>query len=224
MAVILLLEDDKALHQAILSSLKKDNHKIISAFNLKQGIAASEKNQIDLFLLDINLPDGNGIALCKKIRTRSNQPILFLTARNTEENMLEGFQAGCDDYIAKPFSLTVLRQKISAILRRTNKDAGRIFIYHDLEIHYDKMSVTLDGEEIRLTGTEYKLLSCLARNKGRVLTRSMLLEQIWDSDGNFIDENTLSVHVRRLRQKIEKGPEPEYIITIFGIGYTFGEE
>lgn len=224
MASILLLEDDKALHQAIARSLQTDRHTVISAYHIAQAQALRAQYKVDLFLLDINLPDGSGISFCREIRQDSNTPILFLTAKNTEEHMIEGFQAGCDDYIPKPFPVGVLRQKIAAVLRRAGTN-GHTMVYKDLEIDYEKMSVRLNGEEIRLTATEYKLLSYLAKNRGRVLTRSILLEQIWDCDGNFIDENTLSVHVRRLRQKIEPSTaEPKYILTVFGIGYTFGED
>lgn len=224
MAVILLLEDDKTLHQGILLSLKK-NHKVVSAFTVQQAVMQDTKHPVDLYLLDINLPDGSGIRFCEKVRTASDKPVLFLTAKGTEESMLEGFRAGCDDYITKPFSLTVLQQKISAVLRRIQTGTTQVFTDRDLEINYDKMTVSLSGTEIHLTATEYKLLSYLSKNKGRVLTRRMLLEQIWDNDGVFIDENTLSVHVRRLRQKIEQDTaNPTYIITVFGIGYTFGTE
>lgn len=225
MAQILLLEDDKPLHNAILYSLQKDGHTVFSAFCLKEAAIIAKKQDITLYLLDINLPDGSGIDFCREIRRHTDNPILFLTARDTEENMIEGFRAGCDDYIAKPFSIAVLQQKISAILRRTQLGFTQIFTYRELEINFDKMTVTVRGNDVRLTATEFKLLACLARNKGRVLTRTMLLEQIWDNDGSFIDENTLSVHVRRLRQKIEHDTsEPEYIITVFGIGYTFGDD
>lgn len=225
MAAIFLLEDDKALHKAILSVLKKDGYQINSAFSLKEALETEKKATSDLYLLDINLPDGSGIDFCRKLREQTDKPILFLTARNTEQNMIEGFRAGCDDYISKPFPLAVLNKKIAAILRRTQNNHTNNFNYRDMEINYEKMTVAVGGEEIKLTATEYKLLSFLAKNKGRVLTRSILLEQIWDSDGNFIDENTLSVHIRRLRQKIEPEPtSPRYIITVFGIGYTFGED
>lgn len=225
MPTIFLLEDDKALHKAIISVLQKDGYRIISAFNMRQALEAERTAAADLYLLDINLPDGNGIDFCRQLRTHTQKPILFLTARGTEENMIEGFRAGCDDYIAKPFPLTVLKQKISAILRRTRTHNADIFSYLEMEINFEKMTVSISGKEVKLTATEYKLLSFLARNKGRVLTRGILLEQVWDSDGNFIDENTLSVHIRRLRQKIEaEATAPRYIITVFGIGYTFGEE
>jgi len=226
MAAILLLEDDRSLNKGIRIALEKDNHTVVSAFSFFEGVESYAKNKFDLYLLDINLPDGSGLAFCKKIRETVSSPIIFLTANDTEQDMLEGFKAGCDDYIAKPFSIEVLRQKVIAVLRRIDRQDSKAqkFQYKDMEVNFDRMSVTISGRELKLTATEYRLLEYLIINKGKVLTRSMLLENVWDIDGDYIDENTLSVHVRRLRQKIGDDPKnPEYIITVFGIGYTFGE-
>lgn len=225
MATILLLEDDKTLSNGIKIALEKDKHTVVPAYSFFEGVESYTKQHFDLFLLDINLPDGSGLMFCKKIRKMVNSPIIFLTANDTEQNMLDGFQAGCDDYIAKPFSIEVLRQKVLAVLRRYDRqdtDAQQ-FLYKDLEVNFDSMTVTKGGKKLGLTPTEYKLLEYMIVHEGKVLTRSMLLERIWDIDGSYIDENTLSVHVRRLRQKIGDDPKnPEYIITVFGIGYTFG--
>jgi len=226
MVAILLLEDDRTLNKGIRIALEKDNHTVISAFSFFEGVESYANKQFDLYLLDINLPDGSGLMFCKKIRETVNSPIIFLTANDTESDMLEGFKAGCDDYIAKPFSIEVLRQKVMAVLRRIDRQDSKAqqFQYKDMDVNLDRMSVTKGGKELKLTATEYKLLEYLILNKGKVLTRSMLLENVWDIDGDYIDENTLSVHVRRLRQKIGDDPKnPEYIITVFGIGYTFGE-
>lgn len=157
----------------------------------------------------------------KKIRETSEIPILFLTANDTEQDMLAGFGVGCDDYIPKPFSIEVLRKKVQAVLKRTGGGKSRIR-YRDLEVDTDKCLVLLNGEEVRLTSTEYKLLCYLIENKGRIVTKAMLLEQLWDIDGNFVDENTVRVNIKRLRQKLNDDKQ-EYIITVFGMGYTFGE-
>lgn len=139
----------------------------------------------------------------------------------TFKDMLEGFGVGCDDYIPKPFSIEVLRKKVQAVLKRTGGGKSRIR-YRDLEVDTDKCLVMLNGEEVRLTSTEYKLLCYLIENKGRIVTKAMLLEQLWDIDGNFVDENTVRVNIKRLRQKLNDDKQ-EYIVTVFGMGYTFGE-
>lgn len=164
---------------------------------------------------------GNGMEFCKKIRETAETPVLFLTANDTEQDMLEGFGVGCDDYIPKPFSIEVLRKKVQAVLKRTINDTARIR-YKNLEVDTDKCLVLLNGEKVHLTSTEYKLLCCLIENKGRIVTKAMLLEQLWDIDGNFVDENTIRVNIKRLRQKL-KDEKQEYIVTVFGMGYTFGE-
>lgn len=225
MANIFILEDDITLSKGIAIALKKDHYNIIQAYSYFEGVEKFLQHDIDLFLLDINLPDGNGVMFCKKIREMLDKPIIFITANDTEEDMITGYDSGCDDYIAKPFSLEVLRKKVEIILKKSRSvKQENILKYKDIEINYDKMTVKKQDQICKLTVTEYRLLECLAKNRGKVLTRSILLESIWDVDGNYIDENTLSVNVRRLRHKLEDDPKnPQYIITVFGIGYTFGE-
>ena len=158
---------------------------------------------------------------CKKIRETAETPVLFLTANDTEQDMLDGFSAGCDDYISKPFPLEVLRKKVLAVLKRTGSGNSRIR-YRDLEFDTDKCIVLMKEQQVHLTATEYKLLCYLIENKGRVVTKAMLLEQLWDIDGNFVDDNTVRVNIKRLRQKLNDEKQ-EYIVTVFGMGYTFGE-
>lgn len=164
---------------------------------------------------------GNGMEFCKKIRETAETPVLFLTANDTEQDMLEGFGVGCDDYIPKPFSIEALRKKVQAVLKRTINDTARIR-YKNLEVDTDKYIVLIKEQQVHLTATEYKLLCCLIENKGRIVTKAMLLEQLWDIDGNFVDENTIRVNIKRLRQKL-KDEKQEYIVTVFGMGYIFGE-
>lgn len=221
MANIFLLEDDKILSKGILIALQKDGHIVTAAYGFMEAIQQYQKQKYDLFLLDINLPDGNGINFCRRIRETSEIPVLFLTANDTEEDMLEGFGVGCDDYIPKPFSIEVLRKKVQVILKRTIGDHARIR-YKNLEVDTDKCLVLLKGEEVHLTSTEYKLLSYLMQNRGKVVTRGMILENLWDIDGNFVDDNTVRVNIKRLRQKLNDETQ-EYIVTVFGMGYTFGE-
>ena len=221
MANIFLLEDDKILSKGISIALKKDEHSVVTAYGYLEALQKYQNGKYDLFLLDINLPDGGGLEFCRKVRQTSETPILFLTANDTEQDMLEGFGVGCDDYIPKPFSIEVLRKKVQAVLKRTGGGYSRIR-YRDLEVDTDKCLVLLKGEEVHLTSTEYKLLGCLIENKGRIVTKAMLLEQLWDIDGNFVDENTVRVNIKRLRQKLSDDKQ-EYIVTVFGMGYTFGE-
>ena len=221
MANIFLLEDDKILSKGISIALEKDGHTVIAVYGYMEALQKYQSPKYDLYLLDINLPDGSGMEFCKKIRETAETPVLFLTANDTEQDMLEGFGVGCDDYIPKPFSIEVLRKKVQAILKRTINDTARIR-YKNLEVDTDKCLVLLNGEEVHLTSTEYKLLCYLIENKGRIVTKAMLLEQLWDIDGNFVDENTVRVNIKRLRQKL-KDEKQEYIVTVFGMGYTFGE-
>lgn len=221
MANIFLLEDDKILSKGISIALKKDEHTVTAAYGYLEALQQYQKQKYDLFLLDINLPDGNGLEFCKKIRETLETPVLFLTANDTEEDMLEGFGVGCDDYISKPFSIEVLRKKVLAVLKRTGVGKFRMK-YRDLELDKDKCLVLMKGQEIHLTSTEYKLLLYLMENRGRVVTKAMLLEQLWDIDGNFVDDNTVRVNIKRLRQKLNDEKQ-EYIMTVFGMGYSFGE-
>ena len=224
MATVLIIEDDKILNRGVTFALKKEGYNVISAYSKFEGKQMILNNEIDFLLLDINLPDGNGIDICKEIRGKVNFPIVFFTANDTEEDMVKGFESGCDDYITKPFSVALLRHKVNATLRKNNIINKNIFEYDSLKVDFDKMSVVINDKEVNLTITEYKLLELLIKNRGQVLTKEILLEKVWDSNGNFVDGNTLSVNIRRLRSKIEiDSKKPRYIITIFGIGYTFGE-
>lgn len=226
MQSILIIEDDVIINGGIKIFLEKQGYAADCAYT---AVEAEEmlKKQYDLVILDINLPDGNGLELCSKIRRTSDTPVIFLTANDTDQNILEGFEHGCDDYISKPFSVEILNSRIKAVLRRSqadNKNADNIFLFKGLKVDFNRMQVSLDDLPVKLSATEYRLLEILIKNRGQVLTRETLFEKVWDVDGNFIDENTLSVHIKRLRQKLdEDSKNPKYIITVFGIGYTFGE-
>ncbi|MBW9173565.1 response regulator transcription factor [Clostridium estertheticum] len=224
MSRILIVEDDKNLNKGVAFALKKEGYEVISAYSILEGKNEMLNSKIDFLLLDINLPDGNGLDFCKEIREKIDFPIVFFTANDTEEDTVKGFEVGADDYLAKPFSIEVLKYKINAILKRNKPANKNKFDCNNLIIDFDRILVTIEGKEVNLTVTEYKLLEILAKNKGKVITKDRLLDKVWDSNGNFVDENTLSVNIRRLRKKIEKdSKKPEYIITMFGIGYTFGE-
>lgn len=221
---ILIVEDDKILNKGVSFFLNKEGYNVISAYTKEEGKLAILQNKIDFLLLDVNLPDGCGLDFCKEISDKMDFPVVFLTANDTEEDMIKGFESGCDDYISKPFSIDILKLKINAILKRKGKENKNIFKYKDLKIDFDSRKVYKKEEQIYLTVTEYKLLELLSKNKGMAMTKEIILDKLWDNNGNYVDENTLSVNIRRLRKKIEDDPKyPEYIITIFGIGYILGE-
>ena len=222
MAKILLVEDDRMLSRGIAFALSQEGHESICASTCREGLVLGR--DAELALLDINLPDGNGLDLCTQLRRERSLPVIFLTANDTEREIVAGFEAGCDDYIAKPFSVPVLKQRVRAVLRRADRQET-VFSSGALQVDYQRYSVHKDGKPVKLTATEYALLELLAKNKGRVLTRQTLIERLWDCNENFVDENALSVNIARLRRKIEEDPKhPRYVITVFGIGYTWGEE
>ena len=221
---ILIVEDDVIICGGVKLFLEQKGYQVQTAYSCADAEVCM-KSAFDLILLDWNLPDGTGLELCRKIRKNKTVPIIFLTARDMDSDMIAGFKAGCDDYIAKPFSVEILYQRIEAVLRRSaGANKKELFHYKDMTVDLERMQVLIEEEPVKLSATEYKILELLVRNQGRVITRETILERIWDCDENFVDENTLNVHIRRLRQKLEKDSKnPEYILTVFGIGYTFGE-
>ncbi len=223
---ILIIEDDRLLNKGgIKFLLEKDEYNVISSYSYDEGYSEFLNNHIDLILLDIKLVHKSGLKLCEEIRKNSDVPIIFITANDAEQDVVAGFKKGCDDYISKPFSMEVLRQRIKAVLKRSNIQDKNIFKYKDITIDYDMMTLKKGEKIIKLTTTEYNIVELLTKNKNQVMPRKLILEKLWDANGNFVDENTLTVNIRRLRQKIEDNPKkPKYIITIFGTGYTWGGE
>lgn len=225
---ILLLEDDLSLIDGLQHSLTKSGFALEIARTVNEAMTLLEKQQYDLLLLDVTLPDGTGFAVCEQVRKDGNQvPIIFLTALDEEVNVIRGLDSGGDDYITKPFKLGELCSRIRALLRRAGiskpvsssaLECGDIFIdtFHGRAL--------LKGKALELTSTEYRLLCLLVRNAGRIVTRNVVLNEMWDGAGTFVDDNTLSVYVRRLREKIEKDPShPEHLITARGFGYQWNE-
>lgn len=222
---ILIVEDDKLLNEGITFALRKYGFNTVSAFSSED---AEKYNfiDIDLIILDINLPGKNGIELCTEIRKKGSIPIIFLTAKDAEMDVVEGFRCGGDDYITKPFSLLILKERINAILkRRSHAKSDNIYVCDNLMFDFDKMVFTKNDKKLSMTATEGKLLKLFTENKGRVLTRTDILSKVWDIDGEFVDENTLSVNIKRLRNKIEDdSSKPRFIKTVFGIGYIWSDE
>lgn len=218
MKEIILVEDDLYIQQALSLALSSEYH-LTTAKNMKEAIICLEK-QCDLWLIDISLPDGNGIDFCKKIRQKATTPILFLTANQLEDSIVAALEAGGDDYVSKPFSMRVLRARIRALLRRQKKVSEKL-TSKDIEIYLDSRQVFKNGQEIILTKTAYEILTTLMEYEGIVLTRNQLIELLESHNDHFINDNTISVHVKRLREKIGNYQNEEYIETIRGVGYRW---
>ncbi len=213
---ILIVEDDRALNNGIALSLSSDD--ILQAF----CIGEAEKyldSSIELIILDINLPDGSGLDFCRRIRERSKVPIIFLTANDMEIDIVTGLETGADDYITKPFSLAVLRARVNAVSRRRHND-GNVFCLGKYEFDFDNMKFFDGNTPVELSKTEQRLLKVFVQNQGRTLSREMLIDRVWSDGAEFVEENALSVTVKRLRQKLADVP----VKSVYGIGYVWEKE
>ncbi|GAA0116032.1 response regulator transcription factor [Clostridium senegalense] len=224
---ILIVEDDVILNNGISFNFKMDGFEVFPAFTLEETNIILYKEDIDIIILDVNLPDGSGFEFCKEIRKTYSNPIIFLTACDMELDVITGLKIGGDDYITKPFSLNILRERVLAVLRRYGKSKSIILDIlksGEFEFDFDNMTIYKNGEIIDLPPTEYKILKKLVTSKGEILTRQTLLESIWEDD-RYIEEHALTVNINRLRRKIEDNPsKPKYIKTIYGVGYCWGGE
>lgn len=218
---LFLLEDDNAIATGLCYSLKNEGYEVVLSQNVKDAISKINSEKFDLHILDLTLPDGSGYDVCKLIKQKGDLPVIFLTAYDDEVNVVMGFDYGADDYITKPFRLKELLVRIKSVLRRYSKDtADGIILYKNLTVNTNEAKVYKDGVEIILTSMEYRLLLILLNNRGKVLSRTKLLENIWDIDGDFVEDNTLTVYIKRLRDKIEETPnKPAVIKTVRGLGY-----
>ncbi len=228
MQKLLLVEDDISLIDGLTWSLEKNGFEIKVARTVKEAEELlAEADNFDLLLLDVTLPDGNGFAFCERIRKEGNPvPIIFLTASDEETSIIRGLDCGGDDYITKPFKLGELCSRIRALLRRSRNLNSRegLLCSGEITINLTEGRVMLKGMSVELTGAEYRLLCLFLKNSGKVLTRGVILDKLWDGAGNFVDDNTLSVYVRRLREKLEKNPSrPEHLQTVRGFGYQWKE-
>lgn len=220
MEQILIIEDDKGLNQGLCKALKTDQRQIISCKNLQTGREQLLCQRPDLILLDLNLPDGNGLTLLRELRSHSFQPpVILLTANDTDEDVVNGLEQGADDYITKPFSLSVLRARVNTQLRK----AGTIGQLSVVEIgpysfDFSALRFCRNGTTVELSKTEQKLLRLLVENRGRTMERTTLVDRIWTDSADFVDENALSVTVKRLRDKLDA---QKYIKTIYGVGYLW---
>ncbi len=218
--VIGIIEDDRLLNQALKIALNRGGYDTVCAYTKKEALTLFTGGE-NLFLIDIGLPDGNGISLYRELRRRGNVPAIFLTARDEEEDMLNAYEGGAQDYVVKPFSMKVLMKRIEVVMNRTGSEKEEACIScGDILLYPGRKQVIAEGKEVLLTAKEYQLLEYFMMNQNQVLTKEMILEHVWGLDGNFVVDNTVSVTVNRLRKKIEPDPgNPVYLRNVFGLGY-----
>src|SRR5690625_3913293 len=225
---ILLVEDDQTIASGLEYSLQQEGYSTMICYNFQTAkkVIQEELEKIDLCIFDLSLPDGSGYDLCRLVKERHDTPVIFLTVMDDEVNVVMGLDMGADDYITKPFRIRELLSRIKSVMRRygqINKQKKIVIINH-ISVHIDRGIVYKNGEEVTLTALEYRLLLYFINHQGQVLTREQLLAHIWDAAGDFVNDNTLTVYIKRLREKLEEDPRnPTFIQTIRGIGYKVGE-
>ena len=220
MQKILVVEDDREMNQGISYVLEEEGYRTISAHTIAEGRDAYEKNGADLILLDVNLPDGEGFVFCRWIRERSKVPVLFLTARDLEEDALLGYEVGAEDYVTKPFSMKILLRKISVILKRSAEEQGTVFDDGFLRLDLFRAKAEVKGKACSVTPTEFRILKEFLAHRGQLLTYEVLLDRLWDGGNQFVDKHALAVNINRLRGKIEDA-EHKYISNVYGMGYQW---
>lgn len=220
---ILLLEDNESIIMGLKYSLEQEGFDVETAKSVLVAKNKINKKEYSIYLLDITLPDGNGFEICKLIKEKYDKPVIFLTARDEETNVVYGLDMGADDYVTKPFRIRELISRINRIISRYEKNQRKsnILKYQDIEINIDKCKVTKNNKEIIFTSLEYKILLLLFGNVGNLITRDQLLDKIWDIAGNFVNDNTLTVYIKRIREKLDD-KDGKIIQTIRGIGYRVG--
>jgi two-component system, OmpR family, response regulator len=224
---ILLVDDEHSIQTLLSYPLRKDGYHVTSAHDGREALDRFDEARFDLVILDLMLPKLDGVQVCRELRSRSQVPIIMLTAKGSETDKVAGLEVGADDYITKPFSMREFRSRVKAALRRSRmagEPAEEETIDHgELKIDFGRRMVTLREEEVRVTYVEFEILSALARSPGRVLGRETLLEHVW-GDSEYRDPRTVDVHIRHLREKLEKDPkDPEFLFTVRGVGYRFRE-
>ncbi len=223
---IFLLEDDEAIGVALVYSLENEGYKVTLAKSIAEAKRIITDRTFALYILDLTLPDGSGYDICRAVKAQGDLPVIFLTAYDDEANAVMGFDLGADDYISKPFRLKELMARIRSVLRRYGaKKTDSVICIKNVTVNSNEARVFKNGEEQILTAMEYRLLLTMLNNRGIVLTRNKLLEDIWDVEGDFVNDNTLTVYIKRLRDKIEDDPaDPQIIKTVRGMGYIINEE
>lgn len=223
MKCILLLEDDEVLGRGIGMALQSAECTVCRCTTCRQAAETLSSRQFDLLILDINLPDGSGLELLRQLRADGDEiPVILLTANDLELDEVTGLEAGADDYITKPFSLAVLRARVNAQLRRGTPQHSSQIVTGPFSFDFERMEFRCEGRPVELSKTEQKLLRVLVENRGHAVSRAQLVDRVWTDGAEFVDENALSVTVKRLRNKLEINPaKPEYLKTVYGIGYTW---
>ena len=222
MSIILVVEDDSCLRQEMEDLLKKEGNTVKTASGYQEALQmVLNRELIDLYLVDVMLPDGDGFSLCERIRERNTCPILFLTACSDEESVVKGLELGADDYVVKPFRVRELLSRIQANLRRPQMPQGRYLYSGQLLLDREEEIVYRQGEALKLSRQEYRLLEYMMHHPGIVLKRECILEQIWDDEGHFVEDNTLSVSMSRLRRKIGTYQDAPYWEVVWGVGYRY---
>ena len=216
---IFVLEDDQELRDTIRQSLQEAGYRVFAASSIREGKDIIEESAFDLAVLDVNLPDGDGFAYCRWLRQKTGTPVLFLSARDLEEDQLCGYDSGAEDYVTKPFSMKVLLKKVSLILARENKEKT---VYDDgfLRVDLERGVAERDQEYFQLTPTEQRIVKKFIENRGRLLTYQSLLDALWDEGSQFLDKHTLAVNINRLRKKLED-EQHTYITNVYGMGYLW---
>ncbi|CDD63948.1 two component transcriptional regulator winged helix family [Firmicutes bacterium CAG:882] len=222
MTKILLVEDEETIVRSLKDFLRAEGFDVDNTDGQKNALEMLERSDYDLALLDVSLSEGNGFSLCSAIKKEKQLPVIFLTASGDEFSVVTGLDLGADDYIAKPFRPRELVSRINSVLRRCGK-SRKFFDIDNVRVDLDKGVVYRDGQDLYLSALEYRLFLAFINSEGRLLTRSRLLEEIWDVAGDFVNDNTLTVYIKRLRDKIESNPaEPRIIVTVRGMGYKLG--
>ena len=219
---ILVVEDNSSIIEGLQYILEKEGFETYIVTTKQQAIENINRKNYELFLLDIELPDGTGFDICKKVKSNSNKPIIFVSGKIEESNIVYGLDIGADDYITKPFRNSELVSRIKSVLRRyPSENNEKVIYYSNIKVDLDKAKVYINQEEVFLTKLEYKILLLFLNNRNRIVTREEILEKVWDVDGNYVNDNTLSVYIKRLRNKISDGKrkDKQMIETIRGIGY-----
>ena len=219
---ILIVEDEEKIARFVELELVHEGYEVIKAFDGRTGLDLALSEHADLIVLDVNLPDGNGFDFCREVKERRpDTAVIFLTANDMESDMLKGYELGAEDYVTKPFPMSVFQKKLSVVLGRVAKQSGGD-CYEDgaLSINFSEMTASLSGKPLVFTPLEYRLLKIMTKNPQNVLTRQVLLEKLWDADGNFVDEHALTAAISRVRNKIETEGR-QYIKTVYGMGYMW---